>query len=80
MLIRPSIPDLPGLDDFAGPWFHSARWDHDVDLRGKRVAVIGTGASAMQFVPGDRARRRARHHLPAVAALGDAQPRLPPRR
>ena len=51
MLSRPSIPDLPGLDAFAGPWFHSARWDHDVDLKGRRVAVVGTGASAMQFVP-----------------------------
>ena len=51
MLNRPSVPELDGLDTFAGPWFHSSRWDHDVDLRGKRVAVVGTGASAMQFVP-----------------------------
>jgi 4-hydroxyacetophenone monooxygenase len=51
MLNRPSIPDIPGLDAFEGPWFHSARWDHDVELRGQRVAVVGTGASAMQFVP-----------------------------
>jgi 4-hydroxyacetophenone monooxygenase len=50
-LNRPSMPDIPGLETFAGPSFHSARWDHDVDLRGKRVAVIGTGASAVQFVP-----------------------------
>ena len=50
-LSRPSIPDLPGADTFAGPAFHSAEWDHDVDLAGKRVAVIGTGASAIQFVP-----------------------------
>ena len=41
----------PGADDFAGPTMHSARWDHEVDLRGKRVAVVGTGASAVQFVP-----------------------------
>ncbi|MFC5137423.1 flavin-containing monooxygenase [Actinomycetospora rhizophila] len=47
----PKTPDLPGAASFAGPSFHSARWDHDVDLRGKRVAVIGTGASAIQFVP-----------------------------
>ena len=46
-----SCPDIPGVDDFAGPSFHSARWDHDVDLAGKRVAVIGTGASAVQFIP-----------------------------
>jgi cation diffusion facilitator CzcD-associated flavoprotein CzcO len=50
-LNRPSIPDLPGRDGFAGHSFHSARWDHDYDLRGKRVAVVGTGASAVQFVP-----------------------------
>ncbi len=50
-LSRPSFPDLPGLDSFAGPSFHSAEWRHDVDLAGKRVAVIGTGASAIQFVP-----------------------------
>ena len=50
-LNRPSIPDLPGLDTFAGPSWHSARWDHQVDLEGKRVAVVGSGASAIQFVP-----------------------------
>lgn len=50
-LSRPSIPALPGLDRFAGHSFHSARWDHDYDLTGKRVAVVGTGASAVQFVP-----------------------------
>jgi cation diffusion facilitator CzcD-associated flavoprotein CzcO len=50
-LSRPVWPDLPGAGEFAGPAFHSARWDHDVDLAGKRVAVIGTGASAIQFVP-----------------------------
>ena len=47
----PQIPELPGIEAFAGPAFHSAQWRHDVDLRGKRVAVIGTGASAIQFVP-----------------------------
>lgn len=50
-LNRPMIPELPGLDCFAGPVFHSAEWRHDVDLEGKRVAVIGTGASALQLVP-----------------------------
>lgn len=50
-LSRPVVPDLPGRESFTGPAFHSARWDHDVDLAGKRVAVIGTGASAIQFVP-----------------------------
>lgn len=50
-LSEPALPDLPGVDSFAGPSFHSAQWDHSVDLTGKRVAVIGTGASAVQFVP-----------------------------
>ncbi len=47
----PAYPQLPGLENFAGPAFHSARWDFSVDLAGKRVAVIGTGASAIQFIP-----------------------------
>jgi cation diffusion facilitator CzcD-associated flavoprotein CzcO len=47
----PSQPDIPGADKFAGTAFHSARWDHSCDLAGKRVAVIGTGASAIQFIP-----------------------------
>ena len=50
-LNRPSMPDIEGLGDFAGPMFHSARWRADVDLSGKRVAVIGTGCSAVQFLP-----------------------------
>ncbi|MGY1773260.1 flavin-containing monooxygenase [Blastococcus sp. SYSU D00813] len=50
-LVEPHLPEVPGIDSFAGPWFHSARWDHSVDLFGKRVAVVGTGASAAQFVP-----------------------------
>jgi cation diffusion facilitator CzcD-associated flavoprotein CzcO len=50
-LSEPAVPPLEGLQDFAGTVFHSATWDHDHDLRGERVAVIGTGASAIQFVP-----------------------------
>ena len=50
-LNQPKMPDIPGVESFEGPSFHSARWDHSVDLKGKRVAVIGTGASAAQFVP-----------------------------
>ncbi len=50
-LVDPSVPALAGLDRFTGTSFHSARWNHDHDLRGRRVAVIGTGASAIQFVP-----------------------------
>jgi cation diffusion facilitator CzcD-associated flavoprotein CzcO len=50
-LSDPSTPDIPGLENFEGAAFHSARWDHEHDLDGERVAVIGTGASAIQFVP-----------------------------
>ncbi|MFN3935522.1 flavin-containing monooxygenase [Parvibaculum sp.] len=50
-LNRPAFPKIEGLETFKGAAFHSARWDHSVDLAGKRVAVIGNGASAIQFVP-----------------------------
>ncbi len=50
-LSEPRMPALRGIERFAGPLFHTARWDHDVDLAGKRVAVIGTGASAIQVIP-----------------------------
>jgi cation diffusion facilitator CzcD-associated flavoprotein CzcO len=50
-LSEPAIPQIPGLADFRGEAFHSARWNHGLDMRGRRVAVIGTGASAIQFVP-----------------------------
>ncbi|NKX86837.1 flavin-containing monooxygenase [Nocardia coubleae] len=50
-LSRPKVPDLPGRDTFQGPQFHSAEWDDSVDLTGKRVAVVGSGASAVQIVP-----------------------------
>ena len=50
-LNRPKFPDIPGREAFAGVSFHSARWEHRHDLRGKRIAVVGTGASAFQFVP-----------------------------
>ena len=50
-LNRPRLPEIPGRESFAGPSFHTARWDHGVDLAGRRIAVIGTGASAFQAVP-----------------------------
>jgi 4-hydroxyacetophenone monooxygenase len=50
-LNRPKLPDIPGRDTFRGAWMHSAAWQHEVGLAGKRVAVIGTGASAFQIVP-----------------------------
>ena len=59
-LSDPVLPDVPGLDAFEGTAFHSARWPRDVDLAGRRVAVVGTGASAAQIVPAIQ---------PAVAAL-----------
>lgn len=50
-LSEPQIPELPGIEKFKGRTFHSQQWDHGYDLNGKRVAVVGTGASAIQFVP-----------------------------
>jgi cation diffusion facilitator CzcD-associated flavoprotein CzcO len=50
-LSRPAVPSIPGLDGFTGVAFHSAHWRHDVDLTGRAVAVVGTGASAIQFLP-----------------------------
>jgi cyclohexanone monooxygenase len=50
-LSEPRMPEIDGIDEFQGEIFHSARWNHDVDLTGKRVAIIGTGASAIQIVP-----------------------------
>ncbi|GAA3294645.1 hypothetical protein GCM10020295_19660 [Streptomyces cinereospinus] len=64
-LTEPKLPDVPGIDRFRGTIMHSARWDHDHDLTGERVASIGTGASAIQYVPeiADRTGRAVR--LPA---------------
>ena len=67
-LNRPSYPDIEGFGSFEGPAFHSARWDHTVPLEGRRVAVIGTGASAVQFIP---------ELAPSVSALTVFQ-RTPP--
>lgn len=67
-LSRPALPDIPGLKDFKGKMFHSQQWDHDYDLSGKKVAVVGTGASAIQFVP---------EIAPQVAQL-DLYQRTPP--
>ncbi|MEV4468169.1 NAD(P)/FAD-dependent oxidoreductase [Nonomuraea sp. NPDC049504] len=58
-LNRPHMPDISGMDEFEGVSFHSARWNHDHDLTGRRVAVIGTGSSAAQLVP--RVAERAEH-------------------
>lgn len=58
----PHLPVFPGLGDFKGRWWHSSRWDHDADLRSKRVAVIGSGATAIQVVP-ELARTAERLHV-----------------
>ena len=50
-LSEPKLPEIAGIDSLAGEVFHSSRWNHDYDLTGRRVAVIGTGASAIQIVP-----------------------------
>jgi cation diffusion facilitator CzcD-associated flavoprotein CzcO len=50
-LAEPDVPEIPGIDSFGGPVFHTARWESGVELKGKRVAVVGTGASAIQIVP-----------------------------
>lgn len=50
ILVNPSYPNIPGLETFAGHQFHTARWDHDVDIRGKRVGIIGTGSTSAQVV------------------------------
>lgn len=50
-LVEPKLPDVPGLDTFAGPVVHTARWDHDLEIAGRRVGVIGTGSSSIQVVP-----------------------------
>lgn len=51
VLTQPKLPDIPGVDGFEGQKMHTARWDHDISLAGKRVAIIGTGASALQVIP-----------------------------
>ncbi len=66
VLRDPKVPDIAGLDDFAGAWFHSARWDHDVRLAGQRVGVIGTGRRGDHH----RARRRGRPPQPVRAHAG----------
>ncbi len=64
-LNRPHIPEFDGADTFEGPSFHSAAWDHSVDVTGKRVALIGAGASGFQIAPAIADRRRAAHRVPA---------------
>ena len=76
-LADPTYPDIPGLDSFAGTVMHSARWDAAHDLTGEQVAVIGTGASAIQVVPAIQPLVEQHRRLPAHARLGGA-PHRPP--
>ena len=71
----PRYPDWPGLDDFDGPTFHTARWEHEHDLTGKVVAVVGTGSSATQVVPAIQPIVQQLLRVPARAGLGRAQGR-----
>ena len=76
-LNRPHIPGIPGQEDFAGPAFHSARWDHTVDLAGRRVAMIGAGASGFQIAPTIAPDVGAADRLPAHRPVDVPQPQLP---
>ncbi len=71
-LTEPQVPEIPGVERFAGTMFHSAEWDHDHDLSGERVAVIGTGASAVQIVPEIQQRVGSLHLFQRTPVLGDA--------
>ena len=75
-LNRPTLPDIEGIDDFAGTAFHSARWREDADLRGKRVAVIGTGCSCVQLLPKTAEAAAQNIGLPAHTTLGITGARL----
>ncbi|MFL5896032.1 MAG: flavin-containing monooxygenase [Thermoleophilaceae bacterium] len=79
-LSEPAIPAIPGLRDFEGAMFHSATWDHEHDLSGARVAVIGTGASAIQFVPQIQPRVEALHVFQRTAPWIMPRPDRPLRR
>ena len=77
-LNRPKWPDLPGQDRFRGIAFHSTQWEHEHDLAGKKVLVIGTGRVRLPVRPGSGEGGRQRHHLPAHAALDLQRARLSP--
>ena len=69
-LSQPRLPDIEGVQDFAGTVIHTAKWDDTVDLTGKRVAVIGTGATAVQLIPEIAEEASAADRLPAHARSG----------
>ena len=73
----PRLPDIPGMDDFAGPSFHSARWPDGLDLTGKRFALVGAGASGFQIAPTIADTGRAAHDLPTDDPVDAAEPAVP---
>ena len=73
----PRLPDIPGMESFAGPSFHSARWPEDLDIGGKRFALVGAGASGFQIGPDHRRRGRAADDLPTHGAVDPPEPAVP---
>ena len=73
----PRLPDIAGMDDFAGPSFHSARWPAGLDITGSRFALVGAGASGFQIAPTIAERRRAADDLPAHRAVDHPQHDVP---
>ncbi len=72
----PHVPEIPGMQTFAGPSFHSARWPDDLDIEGTRLALIGAGASGFQIIPAVADRRRPADDLPAHGAVDLPEPAL----
>ena len=79
-LNRPKLPEIEGMDDFRGPSWHTARWPEDLDVKGKRVAVIGTGCTGYQMIPELALEDGARRRLPAHAAVAVRRRRATARR
>ncbi len=78
LLVQPRMPDIEGIDDFEGKIIHSARWENDYDLTGKRVAMIGTGATAIQLIPAiaDRVEQLDVYQRTAIWLLPKPNPKL----
>jgi cation diffusion facilitator CzcD-associated flavoprotein CzcO len=81
LLVEPKLPEIEGIERFEGKLLHSARWDHDYDLSGKRVAVIGTGATAVQLIPAivDRVAQLDVYQRTPIWLMGKPDPEIPER-
>jgi cation diffusion facilitator CzcD-associated flavoprotein CzcO len=81
LLVEPKLPEIEGIERFEGKLLHSARWDHDYDLTGKRVAVIGTGATAVQLIPAivDRVAQLDVYQRTPIWLMGKPDPEIPER-